>query len=111
MSFEEGIEAWGDKGIVLQRQKGSHRLHQERCHKVQDICSTLLARNDVQQLCYAPTRENPADGAYRGLNAATQSVCILGVASFKDLHPYCRMRTIGLVLRVLKWRYLQMTLI
>ena len=110
MSVEEGIEAWGDKGIVLERQKSSHRLHREWCHKFQDICSTLLARNDVQQLCYVPTRENPAHSAFRGLNAAMQPVYILGIASLKDLHSYCRMRTIGFVLRLLKWRYLQMTL-
>ena len=48
-------------------------------------------------------RENPVDGASRGLNAAR-------VAGFKDLHSYGRMRTNGLALRVLEWRYLQMTL-
>ena len=35
---------------------------------------------------------------------------ILRVAGFKDLHSYGRMRTVGPVLSVLKWTYLQMTL-
>ena len=39
-----------------------------------------------------------------------QSEFIVGVASSKDLHSYGRMTIIGLLLRVLKWRYLQMTL-
>ena len=39
-----------------------------------------------------------------------QAEYILEVSSFKDLHYYYRMRTVGLVLRVLKWRYLEMTL-
>ena len=44
------------------------------------------------------------------LEILMQSEYILGVAGFKDLHSYGRMRTIGLALRVLKWRYLEMTL-
>ena len=35
---------------------------------------------------------------------------ILGVASFIDLYSYVRMKTVGLVLSMLKWRYLQMAL-
>ena len=34
---------------------------------------------------------------------------ILGIAGFKDLHYYGRMRTNDLVLQMLKWTYLQMT--
>ena len=35
---------------------------------------------------------------------------LLGVGGFKDLYSHGRMKTVGLVFRVLKWRYLQMTL-
>ena len=44
------------------------------------------------------------------LEVCMQPENILGVAGFKDLYFYGRIRTIGLALKVLKWRYLQMTL-
>ena len=39
-----------------------------------------------------------------------QTEYIVEVSSFKDLHSYYRMRKVSLVLRVLKWTYLEMTL-
>ena len=39
-----------------------------------------------------------------------QTEYIVEVSGFKDLHYYYRMRKVGLVLRVLKWRYLEITL-
>lgn len=35
---------------------------------------------------------------------------LVGVAGLKNLDSYGRMRTIGMALRVMKWRYLQMAL-
>lgn len=61
----------------------------------------------MQQLCYVPTIENSAGSASRGLNAAREHS---GSFSFEDLHSYGRMSKVGLVLRVLKWRYLEKAL-
>ena len=71
MSLEKWIEAWEGKRMILDRQEGSHRLHQEWCQKVQEIrVQQIIENTDMQHWCYVPTRENPADGASRGLNTA-----------------------------------------
>ena len=94
---------WTDSRVVKGYMKNdSRRFKTFVANRVQQI----REKTDVQQWCYVPMRENPADGAYRGLNAARVHP---GSCWFQG-PPYGRMRAIGQALRVLKWRYLQMTL-
>ena len=58
---------WTDSRVVVGYIKNdSRRFKTFVANQVQQITENT----DVQQWCYAPTRENPVDGASRGLNAA-----------------------------------------
>ena len=93
----------GSKVVIDYIKNYAQRFKTFITNRVQQI----RQNTDVHQWCYVPTRENTADGASRGLNSARVHT---GSSGFKDRHSYGRMRTIGLVLRLMKWRYLQMTL-